>query len=211
MIGFVVGLQAEARLLGPLGSRVLVEVGGATASGARAAVSRLMLAGASHLVSLGLAAGLEPGLRPGDVVVPSRIVAFGRDYLPDLSLCARLGGVTAGGLLHSDVVVATVAEKQALYSDSFCVALDMESGIMAQAASEAGLPFAALRAICDSAARDLPDAARVALKPDGGIALAPLLGSLLRGPGQMPALLGLARDASAARRALMQRIPLIRI
>ena len=211
MIGFIVGLRAEARLLGPLGSRVLVEVGGATVAGTRAAVSRLILAGASHLVSLGLAGGLEPGLRAGDVVVPSRIVAFGKDYLPDLSLCARLGGVTAGGLLHSDVMVATVAGKQALYAESFCVALDMESGIMAHAAAEAGLPFAALRAICDPASRSLPPAARVALKPDGGIALAPLLNSLLRGPRQMPALVGLARDAAAARQALAGRIPLIRI
>ena len=150
-------------------------------------------------------------MRAGELVVPSRIVAFERDYLTDLTLCAWLGGVTAGGLLHSDVVVATSVEKQALYASSLCASLDMESGVMAVAASAAGLPFAALRAICDPASRDLPHAARVALRPDGGIAVPALLASLLLRPAQVPALLGLARDAAAARRALARRLPLIRL
>jgi hypothetical protein len=150
-------------------------------------------------------------MRAGDLLVPSRIVAFGRDYLPDLALCARLGGVTPGGLLHSEVPVTSAAEKQALHASSLCVALDMESGVVAQAAQQAGLPFAALRAICDPASRDLPAAATAALKPDGSIAVSPMLASLLRGPMQIPALLALARDASAARRALVRRIPQIRL
>lgn len=210
-IGFLVGLRAEARLLRPLGGAAPIAVSGATPEGARDAVELLIRAGARQLVSLGLAAGLDPALRPGDLLVPSRIVAWGRDYLPDLSLCARLGGVTPGALLHSDVPVATAAEKQALHATSLCVALDMESGVLAQAAEQAGLPFAALRAVCDPAGRDLPAAATAALTPEGGIAASAMLASLLRAPGQIPGLLVLARDAAAARRALVRRIPQIRL
>jgi adenosylhomocysteine nucleosidase len=203
-------MRAEARLLRPLGGAAPIAVSGATPEGAREAVELLIRSGARQLVSLGFAAGLDPALRPGDVLVPSRIVAWGHDYLPDLSLCARLGGVTPGGLLHSDVPVTTAADKQALHAASLCVALDMESGVLAQAAEKAGLPFAALRAICDPAGRTLPAAAGVALTPTGGIAVSPILASLLREPTQIPALIALARDAAAARRALAQRIPLIR-
>jgi len=211
MIGFIVGMQSEARLLRPLGGAAPIAISGATREGARDAVELLIRAGATGLVSLGLAAGLDPAARAGDVVVPSRIVADGISYMPDLWLCARLGGVTAGGLLHSDVVVATAAEKQALHAATDCVALDMESGAVAVAAQAAGLPFAALRAICDPASRDLAPAATVAIKPDGALALSEIMTSLLRRPAQIPSLIGLARDAMAARHALIGRISLIQL
>jgi len=207
-IGFVVGMQAEAALLRPLDGAVAIS--GATVQGAREAVLRLIRDGASRLVSFGLAGGLDPAVRAGDVLVPSRVVVDGRDYFPDLALCARLGGMTPGGLLHSDIVVATAAEKNALHVASLCTALDMESGVVAQAAQAARLPFAVLRAICDPAGRDLPPAAMAALKPDGRLAFPTILVSLLRGPVQIPGMLALARDAAAARRALTARIPLIR-
>ena len=59
-----------------------------------------------------------------------------------------------------------------------------------------------LRAICDPADRDLPPAALTALGAGGAIAVSRLLGSLLSRPGQFAALLALARDAAAARRAM---------
>ena len=204
-------MQSEARLLRALEGRVVVAVGGATAQGTRDAAQELIRAGVGALVSFGLAGGLDPAARAGDLLVPSRIVAFGRDFLPDLALCAQLGGITPGGLLHSDAVVATAAEKQALHAGSLCAALDMESGVAAQVAQEAAIPFAALRAICDPAGRDLPPLACRALGPDGRLQWRPAMASLLHHPLQLPALLALARDAAAARAALLARIPLIRL
>jgi hypothetical protein len=62
-----------------------------------------------------------------------------------------------------------------------------------------------LRAICDPADRALPPAALVALDTAGRLAAARLAMSVLASPGQLMALFGLARDASAARRALRAR------
>ncbi len=209
-VGFVVGMRAEARLLRPLGGRAPVAVGGGTEAGARDAVLRLIRGGVRQLVSLGLAAGLDPRAAPGDVLVPSRVVVDGRDYPTDPSLRAWLGATPGdgeeGGLLHSRAVVATASQKRALHRSSGCDALDMESGMVAQAARRAGLPFAALRAVCDPASRDLPHLARTALRPNGGLSALAMLASLAGRPGQLPALLGLARDAAAARRALIVRI-----
>ena len=211
MIGFIVGLQAEARLLRRLRGNAPVAISGATRTGAQNAVDRLMRAGATELVSLGLAAGLDPALRPGQVVLPSQIVVEGSAAACDPALCLRLGGIAQGGLLHSDAVVATAAAKRALHLGTGCVALDMESGVMALAAQQAGLPFAALRAICDPADRDVPAAAQCALASDGGVAWRRMLASLLREPRQVAGMLALARDAAAARRQLSARISLFHV
>ncbi|MDR3530287.1 MAG: hypothetical protein P4L90_07030, partial [Rhodopila sp.] len=82
-------------------------------------------------------------------------------------------------------------------------AIDLESGAMARVAEAHGLPFIVVRAICDPAERDLPPAALVALDPEGGIGLIPVLRSVLKQPNQLPGLLALARDAGRARRALI--------
>ena len=74
---------------------------------------------------------------------------------------------------------------------------------MARVAARHHLPFAVLRAICDPAERDLPPAALVALDQAGAIGLWRVLVSLARAPQQLPGLLALARDAAAARRALL--------
>ena len=52
--------------------------------------------------------------------------------------------------------------------------------------------------ISDDAGHVLPPAALVAMKPDGGIALGRVLGSLLRKPLQMPALIRTARASNKA-------------
>ena len=208
MIGFLVGMQAEAKLLAGLRGRALIAVGGADAA---AAVATLIRDGATTLVSLGLAAGLDAKARAGDLLIPAMIVVDGHPLLCDLSLCARLGGVRPGSLLHSDEVVADAGAKQALHARTGCVALDMESGVVARAALAAGLPFAAMRAICDPAERSLPPFALHALSPDGGFAWPSMLASLLAKPLQIADLLRLARDAGAARRTLSRHIPVIRV
>ncbi|OJW26043.1 MAG: hypothetical protein BGO51_08200 [Rhodospirillales bacterium 69-11] len=109
-------------------------------------------------------------------------------------------------LLAPAAIVATAADKRALHAATGAHVVDLESGAVAQAATAAGLPFAILRAVCDPAERDLPPAALAALDRSGAIGLARVIGSVLTRPGQLPALLTLARDAAAARRALLAQV-----
>jgi hypothetical protein len=69
-------------------------------------------------------------------------------------------------------------------------------------AATRGLPFAAIRVVCDPAGRTLPPLAAEALRPDGGLDILAIVGSLARQPGQIVTLPRLARDASAAFAAL---------
>ena len=75
--GIVVGLQAEARIARRLGWPVAV--GGGTASGAADAVQRLIASGATAVVSIGLAGGLDPALRPGAILGAEPGLARRRD------------------------------------------------------------------------------------------------------------------------------------
>jgi len=188
----------------PLGG--VIGIGGGTYPGALEAADRLATRGVRGLISFGLAGGLDPMLAPGSLVVPGAILVGTQRYPTDPGLSARMGGADGRVLLGGDAVVADVAAKAALWRGTGAAAVDLESGAVAEVATRYGLPFAALRAVCDPATRSLPPAALLALdQQTGGIGLGRVIGSLLHDPGQIPALLALAWDARAARRALIAR------
>jgi adenosylhomocysteine nucleosidase len=200
----IVGLLAEARLARRLGG--LVYIGGGTAAGAAAASRRALADAAPALISLGLAGGLDPALRPGDVIVPEVVLASGHALRADSGLGHMLGGITPHRLLGAASVAANALSKQRLRDETGAAALDLESGAVATFATQQGVPFAVLRVICDPAERALPPAALVALNRRGAIDLFPVLVSVLAHPAQLPALLALTRDATTAKRALARRI-----
>ena len=200
---FLVGFAAEARVARLSGWRV--GIGGGTTAGAAATARRLIDAGATGIVSFGLAGGLDPALPPGTLIVPQAVAADGRMWPTDPMLSARLGGSTGHVCLGWDAPVSSPEEKRRLCEQTGAVAVDMESGAVAAVAAAAGVPFAVLRAICDPADRAIPPAALVALNAAGGLAAGRMAMSILARPGQVGALLKLARDAAMARRALRAR------
>ncbi len=115
-------------------------------------------------------------------------------------------GAASGTLLAGTAVVTEAAEKTRLFASTGAVAIDLESGAVARVARRHDVPFAVLRAVCDPAPRDLPPAALVALNGRGRIVMLRVVASVLRHPGQVPALLALSRDAAAARAALTRRV-----
>ncbi len=208
MIGIVVGLRAEARVAAGLGGRV--SVGGGDAAGAERAARSLAQAGATALLSFGLAGGLVDGLAPGAIVVPQmvRCGISGERWLTDPALAQRLGE-PRGQVFCGRDVVTTAQDKRALGAETGAAAVDLESSAVAHVATEFRLPFAVLRAICDPVGRDLPPAAIVALNATGRIQPLAILVSLVRKPSQLPSLFGLAREAALARRSLRRRVAAI--
>jgi len=203
-LGIVVGLAAEARLARRLGGRVAI--GGGTSEGARRVALGLAESGAAALLSFGLAGGLDPALRPGDLLVPHTVLAGSRRFPTDPALCRVLGGATPHALLGGERIVAEPAEKQMLWRTTGCAAVDLESAAVAEVATDRNMPFAVLRAVCDPAGRVIPPAALTALDAGGAMVLGRVLVSLVKQPGQLAALLVLARDAARARRALLRHL-----
>jgi len=201
MIGFVTGLTAEATLARRLSP--LVCAGGGTPQGAAKAALSLLDQGARALVSFGLAGGLDPALLPGALVVPARVMTNDDEFICDPELSAQFGGFTIDLHYAGEKIVITAAQKAALFVSTGAAAIDLESGAVAKVAAQAGVAFAVLRAVCDPAGRDLPNAAMIALDPQGAISGVRVLMSVLRSPGQIFGLTKLAWDARAARARLV--------
>ena len=201
------GLAAEARLARPLGP--LVAAGGGTAAGVAVAVQSVIAAGATALLSFGLAGGLDPALEAGALVIPEAVIDdTGRRWAVDAALARRLG-TARGSLLAGSDVITGIAAKRGAWEQTGALAVDLESGVVARVAGERGLPFAVLRAVCDPATRDLPPAALTALDAKGRIQPGALLMSILRQPGQIAGLMALGRETARARRSLMERVAAI--
>ncbi len=98
--------------------------------------------------------------------------------------------------------VMSPGEKRALRGTTGAIAVDMESHVAAAFAALHGLPFAAVRVVCDPAHRTLPDLISSALRPDGELSLTGLARSLWQQPMQLLAMPTLARDAAEGFRAL---------
>jgi adenosylhomocysteine nucleosidase len=202
MIGIVTGLTAEARIAATLGR---AKAGGGTPAGAAWAAKELLESGATALISFGLAGGLDPALPPGTLIIPRAVVTDATTWATDATLTRALGG-PLHTLYAGAALVITAAEKASLRSTTGADALDLESGAVGDIAAAHGVPFAVLRAICDPADSTLPPAAIIALDARGAIAMARVAASVLRHPGQLPALLRLAAHAASARNALQRQL-----
>jgi hopanoid-associated phosphorylase len=205
MILAVTGLERERRMLA--GPGVEAVAGGDDHERLEAALDQLA-SGMAGIISIGIAGGLEPGLRPGRWVVADAVRDAGEAVPTDPEwtdrLARRLPRATKGLLLGVDALVATAAQKATLHRTIGAVAIDMESHIAARIARRHGLPFVSARVISDAAHRTLPPAARVGMGRDGRIDLSAVLKSLLAAPWQLPALIRTALEAELGFRALLR-------
>jgi adenosylhomocysteine nucleosidase len=218
--GVVAALAAEARALGPavkrtggcsaLADGTLVAVSGMGCAAAASAADRLIEAGATGLVSWGMAGGLDPHLEAGAVCLPREVIAAdGRCYGTARqwreSLAALVSPhrtVAAGRLLTSAQPIETVAAKNVARQNTGAAAVDMESSAVAQAAAARGLPFLAVRVIVDTAGDALPSAVTAASQ-SGEVRIGPLVLALIRSPADIASLLRLAQRYRVATRSLI--------
>jgi len=209
-LAVITGLAAEARIARAPG--VVTLVGAGRADRLAADLETAIAGGARRLLSFGVAGALTPHLEPGDLVVGRALIDGARRTPCDAGWSAamkeRLNQAAPSlrtffaDVASADAPVADPAAKVALHAATGAAAVDMESALVARAAERHGLPFAILRAIADPAHRALPPAALAAMRADGGVDLAAVLGALGRGPRQLTALVRLALDSRRAFGAL---------
>jgi adenosylhomocysteine nucleosidase len=202
----VCGLKREAAILsGP--SRTALCGDAPTLRARLAEATRLK---PSLVVSWGLCGGLDPRLRPGDLILGAEVVsdrgAVKTDEAVTASLAERLAvagaGVVVERLAAAEAPVMTAAAKAVLRRTTGAAGVDMESLIAGQYALRERIPFAILRAVADPAERDLPPLALKAMTADGGIRVQAIIGGLIGSPWRLADLRALAADSRAAFRAL---------
>jgi hopanoid-associated phosphorylase len=202
----VCGLKREAAILGGPGRTALC----GDAPTLRARLAEATRLKPSLVVSWGLCGGLDPRLRPGDLILGAEVVsdrgAVKTDEAVTASLAERLAvagaGVIVERLAAAGAPVMTAAAKAVLRRTTGAAGVDMESLIAGQYALRERVPFAILRAVADPAERDLPPLALKAMTADGGIRVQAIIGGLIRSPWQLAGLRALAADSGAAFRAL---------
>jgi adenosylhomocysteine nucleosidase len=208
----VAGLAREARIAAGPGVEA-VQAGG-NPDRLRALLAGRTAADLRAVVSFGIAGGLDPALAPGTIVVARAVVsesAAGPEPFPAseplvAGFRARLSAlgarVVVADLAGVEAAVMTPAAKAALRARTGAAAVDMESQVAAAYAAAHGLPFAALRVVCDPAGRALPAFAASALKPNGDPDVPAVLLALLRREAKLGELVRLARDSGEAFRGL---------
>jgi hopanoid-associated phosphorylase len=199
------GLAAEARIARAAGFQVIV---GAGDPGRTAALVRDAVRDAKCLISFGVAGGLAPHMRPGDVILSSEVIDDDRRWSPgdafqrQVADMAREIGAIDGPVLGWRTIIANEQDKAKAWRQTGAIAVDMESAIVARAAAAASIPFLVLRTVADSPTRALPPAALIPLTKEGTPAFGRVLREVLRRPRQIGALFGLALETRQALTAL---------
>ncbi|GJL93921.1 MAG: purine phosphorylase [Hyphococcus sp.] len=210
-VGVICGLKSEAQAVASTGeqSKLRIGVSGANASRAEELAAEFCEVGASAILSVGVSGGLDPALKPGDLVIGERVIADeGSVWTADSYLTGILkeeieqSAAKMGALFGSDQIIDSAQRKAALFQNHNALAVDMESHGAARAAVHMGVPFLAIRAIADPAGRALPPAALGAVAPDGSTRAFKTLGAALRDPKQFPELMKLGADSAAATKTL---------
>lgn len=203
------------------GSRGTVELrvfvtgaGEANVETAAAALER-MQPRATGILSVGVAGALDPALRPGALILATRIqhrragggrrglpLAADRGFRGWLSQALAAEGVEAAAeeILSRDTILRTRSEKAAAFAESRAVAVQMEDYVWAEEGARLGVPFASLRAILDPASATLP---REMLEWDpAGPSAATVAAAIVRRPTLLIALARLRQQRRAAVRAI---------
>src|SRR5882724_8115910 len=182
----VTGLSKEAEIVGV--ADVVAVAGGGDCDSLAAKLNALH-GDIRGVISIGLAGALSPLLKVGEVIIADQVMTGIEKWDCHegwrVRLASRLPFAHQGALFGSDVIIEHPQTKSGLHDASGALGVDMESQVAARFAASRNLPLAALRVISDDAEHVLPPAALVAMKPDGGIALGRVLGSLLKKPAQI--------------------------
>ncbi len=199
-------------LAADLDDRFTLILGGMGPARAARAAEKMIREGARAVISIGMAGALQPGLSPGDVLLPERVADAGGCLNTTQSwhaaILERLADTTLtvhGGLLQSLASVLGSASAKAEYGRSTgAIAVDMESAAIVQTAHRHGVPAVVVRVVVDPVEVNLPREILEQLDPYGSIRINRVLSAIGGRPALVPDMIRLARAQRAARRVLIQ-------
>ncbi len=201
MIAVVCAVPAERRALaGVADDRLRLHLAGIGADSAARTAAEALAEGPEALISAGFCGALAEDLRVGDLVAADVVVdeRTGDRFAADPALLAAAPG-RHGTMVSAERVVRAPADRARLDG----LAVDMESAALARAASAAGVPFLALRAVTDERRHRMPDFDKIVnaagrLTPGAGLV------HFVLHPRELPALLRLGPAARHAGQSLRE-------
>ena len=165
-------------------------------SATRAAEAILDAGPVDHVLVVGIAGGVAPGLEIGQVLVPDVVVDghTGAEYRS-----SPFGGVTAAGRLQTSNDFTVDPNVVAGLREHGVAAVDMETAAIAAVCQRRSCPWTAFRSISDRIDDGIVDDEVFGLaKPDGSPNYAAVARLFLTRPWRIPRLVRVARDANVA-------------
>ena len=172
------------------------------------------LAPPSLVLTCGFAGGLNPDLKPGEVVfeVANAPLALSLSPPSGERVSVRTGEglfseLSAAGAKRvkffcADRIVITAAEKKKLRAETGADAVEMESEAIHAICRERGIPCATVRVISDTAHEDLPLDFNALAKPDKNLDFGKLAWAIAKSPGKIPKLMELQKKTKFAAQQL---------
>ena len=193
--------------------------GGASVPASRSQVQARLartLAPPDLVLTCGFAGGLNPELKPGDVVFEFFPGSSRGDEAqtrienqlepPYVGCCEKL--VAAGGkpakFFCADRIATTVAEKKQLRDETGADAVEMESSAIHIVCAELDIPCATVRVVSDTANEDLPLDFNALSRPDKSLDFSKLFLTVAKSPGKIGALVELQRKSKFAAEKLAE-------
>jgi len=193
------------------GTGLVVVQSGMGMDNAFSAARWLVKKGVAVLGCFGVSGGLDPALSIGDLVFADAVFMEGDHGIsPVWKKGERDSEVTFSGSDVNDVAVRwgpiiTVQKpvlntvgKRALFERTGTMAVDMETAAVANAANQSGLPFFAVRAICDPADVSVSESLFQCVDPKGRPRFSYLFRLIIRKPLIISHLLRMKKDFTAA-------------
>jgi adenosylhomocysteine nucleosidase len=168
---------------------------------------------ANLVLTCGFAGGLNPELKPGDVVFEAPAADATAGVAPNLddesaarlALCQEklaAAGARPGRFFCADIIATTAAEKTRMRAETDADAVEMESAAIHAVCRERGIPCVTVRAISDAAGDDLPLDFNALTTPDHRLDMTKLAWAIARSPGAIAGLLELREKTRLAAEAL---------
>lgn len=206
-LAIVCGMEREAVIVRQACPKATVIVGAGDAAALSAKLEVAIAAGATAVISVGLAGAINLAMKTGDVVVGVGATYELGAVACDLAWCDRLFDVLQadppsmlrkpfrvswGRFAWSPTAVARLTDKAALRKATMADLVDEETFLALSIAAAHGVPGAALRVVLDPALFELPQAATEKLTAAGAPDMGAILGSIAGDPWEIPELFELA-------------------